>query len=362
MRRCTFATFAAMPSSNTTDVDGLAGAAPLAVSLGDPAGIGPEVIAESWARRTEAGLSPFFVTGGAAILRAAAASRGIDLPVQPIATPAQAEQAFAHALPVLGDADATPSFGAPDGQGARLALESLTQAARLAISGEASGVVTGPVAKSRLAEIGFTQPGQTEFCADACHVDHDDAVMMLAGPSLRTVPLTVHVALSAVPALITRALIVHKARIVAAALARDFGLSPVRIAIAGLNPHAGEDGRMGREDAEVIAPAIAALKSEGLAVTGPHPADALFAQSQRGAFDVALCMYHDQALIPIKTLDFDSGVNVTLGLPIVRTSPDHGTAFAIAGKGVASAGAMIAAIRMAGQCARRRMAYLGSSA
>lgn len=329
---------------------------PLAVSLGDPAGIAPEVIAESWTRREEAALAPFFVVGGAGVMRAAAASRGVDLPVMRISAPAQAAQVFGSALPVLGEEDCVPSFGNPDALGAALALHSLTRATALALSGDAGGVVTGPIAKSRLAEVGFTQPGQTEFLADACELPHDAAVMMLAGPSLRTVPLTVHEALAAVPALVTRDLIESKARIVARALARDFGLPAARMAITGLNPHAGEDGRMGTEDREVIVPAIAALQAEGLAVTGPHPADALFAAHARTGYDVALCMYHDQALIPIKTLDFDQGVNVTLGLPIVRTSPDHGTAFAIAGKGTASAGAMIAAIRMAGECAARRAA------
>lgn len=333
-------------------------AAPLAVSLGDPAGIAPELIAEAWMRRVELGLVPFFVTGGASILAAAAATRGIDLSVVTIARPAEAPAAFSRGLPVLGEEDCLPSPGKPTREGAVLALYSLTQATALALSGDAGGVVTGPIAKSKLAQVGFTQPGQTEFLADACGLSHDDAVMMLAGPSLRTVPLTVHEPLAAVPGLITRDLILHKARIVARALARDFGLPAPRIAVTGLNPHAGEDGRIGREDAEVIAPAIAMLQAEGFAVTGPHPADALFAAHERLNFDVALCMYHDQALIPIKTLDFDQGVNVTLGLPIVRTSPDHGTAFAIAGKGVASAGAMIAALRMAGECAARRITHL----
>ena len=329
-------------------------AAPLAVSIGDPAGIAPEVIAQAWAEREAHALAPFFAVGGAGVLVRAAASRGIELPVVQIATPAEARDVFASALPVLGEEDCTQTYGEPDAQGAQLALHSLTRATRLALSGEAGAVVTGPIAKARLAEVGFTQPGQTEFLADACALSHDDAVMMLAGPSLRTVPLTVHEPLTAVPGLVTGALIEHKAHVIARALARDFGLPEPRIAITGLNPHSGEDGRMGTEDRDVIAPAIARLVAQGLAVTGPHPADALFAAHERTKFDVALCMYHDQALIPIKTLDFDQGVNVTLGLPIVRTSPDHGTAFAIAGKGLASAGAMIAALRMAGECAQRR--------
>ena len=178
--------------------------------------------------------------------------------------------------------------------------------------------------------------------------------MMLAGPHLRAVPLTVHIPLSAVPAQLSAPMIERKARIVALALARDFGIERPRIAMAGLNPHAGEEGRMGDEEAAIIAPAIAHLRSEGLDVSGPHPADALFTARARETYDVALCMYHDQALIPLKALDFDQGVNVTLGLPVIRTSPDHGTAFAIAGTGQADPGAMIAAIRMAGECAARR--------
>ena len=300
------------------------------------------------------GLTPFFVIGGASVLSAAGASRGIKLDLIAISAPDEAAAAFSSGLPVLGDMDCAPSPGSPSIEGATLALHSLARAAALALSGEAAGVVTGPIAKANLADAGFTQPGQTEFLADACGLPHEDAVMMLAGPSLRTVPLTVHEPLAAVPSLITRELIEHKTRIVARALARDFDLPGARIAVTGLNPHAGESGRIGREDAEVIGPAIAALQAEGLTISGPHPADALFAAHERKKYDVALCMYHDQALIPIKTLDFDQGVNVTLGLPIIRTSPDHGTAFAIAGKGVASAGAMIAALRMAGECAVRR--------
>ncbi|WP_260923333.1 4-hydroxythreonine-4-phosphate dehydrogenase PdxA [Novosphingobium sp. 9] len=333
---------------------------PIAVSLGDPAGVGPELIAAAWAAREEQGLAPFFAVGGAEVLRAAAASRRIDLPVVLIDSPAQAPAAFGTALPVLGSLDGAYRPGKPDEDGARLALASLSQAARLTVAGEAGAIVTGPIAKSHLAKVGFTQPGQTEFVADASGVAHSDAVMMLAGPNLRTVPLTVHCALSEVFARITHDLILRRTRVVAAALARDFGLERPRIAITGLNPHAGEDGRMGREEIEIIAPAIAALRAEGLDVSGPRPADALFAAHERKGYDVALCMYHDQALIPIKTLDFDAGVNVTLGLPIVRTSPDHGTAFGIAGQNIASPGAMIAALRMAGECAARRAGALAS--
>lgn len=327
---------------------------PLAVSLGDPAGVGPELIAEAWARRDVERLAPFFVTGGPSLLKAAAATRGIDLPVTPIEQPEQAATAFADALPVLGALDSAYAPGSPDRAGAELALASLEQATGLAVEGMASAVITAPVAKARLAEVGFKHPGQTEFVAEACGFAPGDAVMMLAGPNLRTVPLTVHIALSEVPASLTSAMIERKGRIVAMALARDFGIERPRLAVAALNPHAGEEGLMGDEESHLIAPAIAALQAEGIDATGPHPADGLFAPRARTGYDAALCMYHDQALIPLKALDFDQGVNVTLGLPVIRTSPDHGTAFAIAGKGIADAGAMIAAIRMAGECAARR--------
>ena len=327
---------------------------PLAVSLGDPAGVGAELLAEAWARSRAEELLPFFVAGGADVLRAAAQRRGLAVPVTEIFHPAEALEHFGYALPVLAGADGAYTPGAPDRAGAELALASLTEATELTRSGEAAALVTAPIAKSLLAEVGFDYPGQTEFVAAACSYAPGDAVMMLAGPQLRTVPLTVHVALKDVPGLLTSALIERKARIVAMALVRDFGISNPRIAVAALNPHAGENGRMGSEDAAIIAPAVAALAAEGIAITGPHSADGLFTAHARGGYDVALCMYHDQALIPLKTLDFDAGVNVTLGLPIVRTSPDHGTAFGIAGTGQADPGAMIAALRMAGECAMRR--------
>jgi 4-hydroxythreonine-4-phosphate dehydrogenase len=323
---------------------------PLAVSLGDPAGVGPELIAAAWARREGEHLPPFFAVGGAGLLALAG-----KVSVVRIADPGEAAVAFAHGLPVLGDLDADYRPGEPNRDGAAFTLASLSEATRLAVAGEADGLVTGPIAKSRLAELGFDHPGQTEFVAQACGIAPDDAVMLLAGPSLMTVPLTVHVALADVPRLVTTDLIVRKGRIIAAALARDFGISRPRIAVAALNPHAGEDGRFGTEDRDVVAPAIEILQAEGIAVTGPHPADGLFTPRARATFDVALCMYHDQALVPLKALDFDDGVNMTLGLPIVRTSPDHGTAFGIAGDGIADAGATIAAIRMAGECAARRL-------
>lgn len=330
-------------------------AAPLAISLGDPAGVGPELIAATWAAREELGLQPFVVAGGAQVLRAAAANRGIELPVAEVTHPQEAVTVFATALPVLahvGDAKFAP--GRPSPEGAALALRSLETATSLALSRAASGVVTAPVSKSELAAIGFTWPGQTEFLAHACGVEEEDAVMMLAGPSLKTVPLTVHVAISEVSSLITKELILRRCRVIARSMARDFGLASPRLAIAGLNPHAGEKGRMGVEERDVIAPAIAALVAEGIDATGPHPADTLFAPHKRGTYDVAVAMYHDQALVPLKTLDFDNGVNMTLGLQIVRTSPDHGTAFDIAGQGLARPDSLVAAIRLAAEAAANR--------
>jgi 4-hydroxythreonine-4-phosphate dehydrogenase len=328
----------------------------LALSLGDPAGIGPELIAEAWVRREAERLSPFFVAGCPEVLRAAAATRGIDLPIAPVTDLADPAASFATALPVLRVGNATYRPGQPDQQGARLAIQSLERAVAAVGVGVAGALVTGPTAKTELAKVGFEYPGQTEFVASWCEVAAEDAVMMLAGPSLRTVPMTVHCALSQVSKKLTVELIRRRSAIVARALQHDFGIATPRLAICGLNPHAGENGRMGQEEIKVIAPAIAALRAEGIEATGPHPADTLFAPHKRGTYDVAIAMYHDQALVPLKALDFDQGVNVTLGLPIVRTSPDHGTAFDIAGKGIARPDAMIAAIRMAGEIAARRAA------
>ncbi|MEP2734724.1 MAG: 4-hydroxythreonine-4-phosphate dehydrogenase PdxA [Erythrobacter sp.] len=327
---------------------------PLAVTLGDPAGIGPELIVEAWTRRDAEQLHPFVVTGGAEVLRKAAAIRGTQCPIVEVASPSEAQTAFARGLPVLDGENGRYHPGKPDEAGAALALQSLAEATLLVLREEAAAIITAPVAKSQLSKVGFEFPGQTEFFAAACGMAADDAVMMLAGPSLRTVPLTVHIAIAEVPTALSSDLIIHKARIVARALQSDFGITNPRLAIAGLNPHAGEDGRFGSDESRIITPAIEALVAEGFDASGPHPGDALFTPRARSGYDAALCMYHDQALIPLKALEFDEGVNVTLGLPIIRTSPDHGTAFDIAGKGVADPSAMIAAIRMAGECAAAR--------
>ncbi|MBV7266570.1 4-hydroxythreonine-4-phosphate dehydrogenase PdxA [Erythrobacter ani] len=329
---------------------------PLAVSLGDPAGIGPEILCASYGRLKSGAANPhpFFVVGGFEVLRAAAARSGIDCPIIPIAQPDEAPMAFAAGLPVMAGLDTRYAPGAPTTDGAQLAFSSLKWATEFTLRSEAAALVTAPVAKAQLMQVGFDFPGQTEFLASACEMQPRDAVMMLAGPSLRTVPLTVHVALSEVPALLTADLITHKARIVAKGLQRDFGLERPRLAVAGLNPHSGEGGQFGGEEQRVIEPAIAELAAEGFDVIGPIPGDALFTPMMRGSYDAALCMYHDQALIPLKALEFDEGVNVTLGLPIIRTSPDHGTAFDIAGQGKADPSAMCAAIRMAANCAAAR--------
>lgn len=309
----------------------------------------------AWAQRHALGLPTFMVVGGAHVLQSAAAARGLDLPVALITDPFEAAGHFGTALPVLADAgDGLYRPGQPDQAGAALALHSLQFATSLALSRAASGVVTAPVSKAALAQVGFTFPGQTEFLAHACDVAEEDAVMLLAGPSLKTVPLTVHCALAQVSGLLTVDLILRRCRVIAAAMARDFGLARPHLALAGLNPHAGEKGRMGGEEQSVIAPAIAQLQAEGINASGPHPADTLFAPHKRSTYDVAVAMYHDQALVPLKTLDFDNGVNMTLGLPIVRTSPDHGTAFDIAGQGVARPDSLIAAIRLAAQAAAHR--------
>jgi len=323
---------------------------PLAVALGDPAGIGPEIVARAWTARALHALPPFFAIGDLRAIRAV-----WDGPVEVLSAPADAAAAFGRALPLVQVDDPGEIVpGDPNLAGARCALDSLEIAVGLARAGTAGGVVTGPVSKAQLYAIGFSHPGQTEFIAERCGIAPSNAVMMLAGPSLRTVPVTIHVPLADVPAQLTTELIVARARVVARSLQRDFGIAEPRLAVAGLNPHAGESGMLGREEIDIIAPAVELLRAEGMKITGPLSADTMFHATARAQFDVALCMYHDQALIPLKTVHFDDGVNVTLGLPIVRTSPDHGTAFGIAGTGQAQPDAMIAAIRMAGDCAARR--------
>ncbi|MFN7173909.1 MAG: 4-hydroxythreonine-4-phosphate dehydrogenase PdxA [Thermaurantiacus tibetensis] len=326
--------------------------APLAVALGDPAGIGPEVTAKAWAMRHAHGLSPFLAIGDRRALEAVWPG-----PVIGIGHPREAPAVFDQGLPLLQVDDPGPVVpGEPSLAGARCALDSVELAVGLARAGTVAGVVTAPVAKSQLYAIGFRHPGQTEFIAERCGVAATNVAMMMVGPDLRTVPVTIHVPLAEVPGLLSTDLIAARARTAARGLARDFGIARPRLAIAGLNPHAGEGGAMGGEEEAVIAPAIALLREEGLDVSGPFAADSLFHAAARSRYDAAICMYHDQALIPLKTLHFDEGVNMTLGLPILRTAPDHGTAFDLAGRNLASPRAMIAAIRLAGACARARLA------
>jgi len=322
---------------------------PLAVSLGDPAGIGPEVVAKAWALRREHGLPPFVALGDPASVSAVWAG-----PVVSVDTPAAALTVFDRALPVLPAARAGALRpGDPSMNGARCALDALEAATGLVLQGAARALVTAPVSKSQLYRVGFTQPGQTEYVADRCGVARDNAVMMLAGPSLRVVPMTTHVALADVPRLLTIDLILAKARATVRGLQRLFAIERPRLAFAGLNPHAGENGDMGREEIDVVEPALERLRAEGIECAGPLAADTMFHPRARARYDAALCCYHDQALLPLKTIHFDEGVNVTLGLPIVRTSPDHGTAFAIAGQDRAEPGATVAAITMAGAAADR---------
>ena len=325
---------------------------PLALTVGDPAGIGPELALRAW-RARDSLPAPFFVLADPQALGALARRLGLDAPIAEV-SPAQAAAAFAQALPVVAleaRADARP--GEPDPAFAPATIESIERAVGYVRSGEASAVVTNPIAKATLYEAGFKFPGHTEYLGALAERWGAPAqpVMMIWSPALAVVPVTIHVALSAVPRLLTRELIVSTARIVAADMARLFGLARPRLALAGLNPHAGESGAMGREEIEVIIPAIETLRADGLDVAGPLPADTMFHAAARARYDVALTMYHDQGLIPAKTLAFDSGVNVTLGLPFVRTSPDHGTAFDIAGKGLANPASLIEALRLAARLA-----------
>jgi 4-hydroxythreonine-4-phosphate dehydrogenase len=316
---------------------------PLAVALGDPAGIGPEVTAKAWDLRVTEHLPCFFAVGDVGSIAAVWSG-----PIQRISDPLEAPAIFDSALPCMHVSDEGETVpGLPTLDGARCAFQSLEVATGLVRAESAAALITGPVSKTQLAQVGFQHPGQTEFIAERCGVSRGNIVMMLAGPSLRVVPLTIHIPFAEVPATLTATLIKSRAHATARGLRRLFGIEQPRLAMAGLNPHAGEEGLLGREEIDVIGPVLETLRAEGLDISGPHSADAMFSPRARSGYDVALCCYHDQALIPIKTLHFDDGVNITLGLPIVRTSPDHGTAFDIAGQGHAHPGAMIAAIKMA---------------
>ncbi|CCE01225.1 4-hydroxythreonine-4-phosphate dehydrogenase PdxA [Bradyrhizobium sp. STM 3809] len=327
--------------------------APLALTLGEPAGIGPDITLQAWLRRDALGLPAFYVLGDPAFL--AQRAKLLDLPI-PIAEvrPEQASQAFASALPVASTGHRVTALpGRPDATSAEAAIGSIRQAVADVKAGRAAAVVTNPIAKAVLYRAGFSHPGHTEFLAELAADGGavPQPVMMLWSPTLAVVPVTIHVALRDAIEQLTSPLITSTTRIVAASLRRYFGVSRPRIAMSGLNPHAGEDGTLGSEEDTIIAPAIANLRNAGLDVQGPLPADTMFHEAARKSYDCAVCMYHDQALIPIKTLAFDEGVNVTLGLPFIRTSPDHGTAFAIAGKGTANPASLIAAVQLAARMA-----------
>lgn len=329
---------------------------PLALSLGDPAGIGPEIIVKAWRAMRQTG-PVFFVVGDANAL--AAVSPAEDLPLRIIGAPNEARAAFSDALPVLDMPLATaPVSGRPSAEAAAAIIAWIETAVRLTLSGAASGVVTAPIAKAPLYAAGFRFPGHTEFLGElTAQVPYDGVrgpIMMLTAADLRATLVTVHEPLARVAEALTIDQIVQAGRVTAEAMRRDFGIDSPRIAVAGLNPHAGESGAIGQEERTIVAPAVRRLQALGVDARGPYPADTLFPAEVRMTYDAAVCLYHDQALIPVKMLDFWGGVNVTLGLPIVRTSPDHGTAFDIAGRGVARPDSLIAAIRMAAKIAERR--------
>ena len=327
---------------------------PLALTMGEPAGVGPEIIAKAWNARTSE-TPPFLIIGDATLMRAQ------GHPVQAVTSAEDAPGVFARAIPVLDQPlPATVTPGRPDTANAGAVADWIEQAVSLALADEVGGIVTAPIAKAPLYAAGFRFPGHTEFIAeltaDAPFTDTRGPVMMLTALDLRACLVTIHASLAQVPELVTTERVCRTARVVHEAMKRDFDIARPRLALAALNPHAGEGGAMGLEEIEILFPAVEALRAEGIDISDPRPADTMFHTQARADYDAAVCLYHDQALIPVKTLDFWGGVNVTLGLPIVRTSPDHGTGFDIAGKGMARPDSLIAAIRIAGQMAAARAA------
>jgi len=322
----------------------------LALSVGDPSGIGPEIAIAAFLAREAVSIPAFYLLADPTLIASRANQLGVSVPIVET-TPTLAAQVFAHTLPIVPlAAQFVDSPGRPDPANAAGTVEAIDRAVAACLAGDAAAVVTCPIAKKPLYDAGFRFPGHTEYLAHlaAQHSGVDAMpVMMLAGPDLRTVPVTIHIALAEVPKTLTTELIIATARITAADLAGRFGIARPRLAIAGLNPHAGEGGSMGLEDERIVRPAVDSLRAEGIDAFGPLPADTLFHARARAGYDVVLCMYHDQALIPAKTLAFDEAVNVTLGLPFIRTSPDHGTAFDIAGKGIARPDSLIAALKLA---------------
>jgi 4-hydroxythreonine-4-phosphate dehydrogenase len=322
--------------------------------MGDPAGIGPDIALLSWLKRARDDIPLFFAVGDPAVFagRAAALPSSSEFRIETIAKPQEAHAVFARALPVLPlrQSLGPVTAGEPNAAHANAIIASIEEAVALTFAGSASAIVTAPIAKHVLLQQGFAHAGHTEFLASLAR-DHGDTgafpVMLMASRRLLAVPVTVHIALKDVPAALTQDRVVRAAEITSASLARYFAIAKPRLAICGLNPHAGEEGELGREEIEIIAPAIALLQSRGILAFGPLPADTLFHEAARKSYDAVLGMYHDQALIPFKTLSFDDGVNVTLGLPFIRTSPDHGTAFALAGTGLVNPTSFIEALRLA---------------
>jgi 4-hydroxythreonine-4-phosphate dehydrogenase len=333
----------------------MAAGLPLAVSLGDPAGVGPEIVVKAWEALRDTGPT-FFVIGDHDALAAE------TLVLERIGSPEAAESVFRRRLPVLDQPlDAPLTRGRPSSTHAGAVIRWIETGVELAISGRVGGLVTAPIAKAPLYDAGFGFPGHTEFLAEltaqAVYDGPRGPVMMLAAADLRTVLVTIHLPLAEVPAAVTRERIIQVGRVTDYALRHDFGVAAPRLALAGLNPHAGESGALGREEIDIVAPAAAELRALGIACSDPRPADTLFHAEARRTYDAAICLYHDQALIPVKSLDFWGGINVTLGLPIVRTSPDHGVGYDIAGKGLARADSLTAAIRAAADIAGRRAAF-----
>lgn len=328
--------------------------APVAVTMGEPAGVGVEIVLKSWLKYEQQQLPPFFLIGDPAHARAMAGLLHDEVPVVEIDEPEQAAAAIRRGLPVMPlalSAEVRP--GHPDPLNAPHVIEAIDRAVAYTRIGAVSAVATAPIQKSVLYAIGFKFPGHTEYLAHLCGAT-EEPVMLLASPGVRAVPVTIHMALSEALSQLNADLIVRQSEITARALREDFGLPRPHLALAGLNPHAGEGGDLGREDIEIVAVAVQRLRDSGIEVSGPHAPDSMFHAKMRETYDAAICMYHDQALIPVKALGFDIGINITLGLPIVRTSPDHGTALALAGTGRANPASMISAIGTAGVIAHRR--------
>lgn len=326
---------------------------PLVVTPGEAAGVGVEVAIAAWMSHAR-NVPVFVLIDDPDRVRKRAALIGVDLAIAAVERASDAVSVFEHALPVLPHGFAAEDCpGAPDPANGPATIQAIERAVALTRDGEASAVVTNPIQKETLYRAGFGHPGHTEFLAALSGPDVTP-VMLLASPELKVVPVTVHIPLAEVPRRLTAEAIVAASRITAASLRRDFGIAAPRLALAGLNPHAGEGGALGREDIEIIAPAVATLRADGIDARGPLPADTLFHREARQSYDVVLGMYHDQVLVPIKTLDFWGGVNVTLGLPFIRTSPDHGTALDLAGTGKARPDSLIAALRLATEMAERR--------